>query len=189
MLLFVGFMVIGSLYTNLFMDAQLNEYSTIIDFLKTKIESESVSKTALYEFIVFNRLKLYGILWIAGFTIFAFYVDAIATSYFGFSFGLILSLSLIVDGITSYLFVVLLLVPQYIIYIPLYIYLINRNSAFSTTFIKNRKISKSNKINGQLLVEYVFVLIICCLFIFIGAFLESFVNLEVIKWYFLTKNM
>lgn len=180
---FISFIFLGSLYANLFISKNVENYGLVFDFFSNKIESNNIVKTELFEFILLNRIEVLMVLWIAGFVIFTLYINIISTSYIGFCFGLIFSSALIYNGFRSYILMFLLFIPQYIIYIPIYIYLINKNHNFSKMLYKNRKVSRSFKINGQLLLEYFLVLIISALCLFIGVFLEAYVNPDIIRWY------
>lgn len=185
---FLAFIIMGSIYTNFVIRSNVNDYDLIFNFFYNKINANEVMKTDLFEFILINRIKIFLVLWIIGFTLFSYYIDLILTAYYGFSFGLVFSTALMHNGFSSYFLVFLLLLPHYLIYVPIYIFLTRRNIQFTKSLYRNRKISKSFRINGQFMVEYFLILIICGLFLLIGIFLEAYINPELIKWYISIKN-
>lgn len=189
LIFFVIFICIGALYANLSISKHMDDYRLIFDFFGNRIQDQSIVKTDLFQYLLLSRLKILIILWIVGFILFAFYIDLSITSFFGFNVGLILSSALIYNGFSSYGLILLLFFPQGLFYVPIYIYLTTKNINFSKALYRNRKTTKSFKMNGQLLLEYFLVLAICGVFMLIGITFEAYVNPDLIKWYISTINL
>lgn len=188
LLLFIVFICIGTLYANLIVSKNMEDYRLIYNFFYNKMSSPTIIKTALFEFLLFSRFKIIIGLWIIGFILFANYIDYLICGFFGFAFGLIFSTALIYNGFKSFGLMLILICPQVIIYVPIFIYLTAKNKEFSKALYKNRKLTKSLRLNGQLLFEYFLVLIICSVFTLIGITLEAYVNPDLIKWYISIKS-
>lgn len=185
---FIGFICIGALYANLNVVKHMDDYNLIFDFFNNKMSSPTIIKTDLFEFLLISRMKVLLGLWIVGFVLFASYIDYIVSGFFGFNFGLIFSSALIYNGFNSFGLVIILLLPQGIIYAPIFVFLTSKNINYSKALYRNRKTSKSFKMNGQLLFEYFLVLVICSVFTLIGITLEAYVNPDLIKWYISIKS-
>lgn len=183
LILFITFVCVGSLYGSLSASKNMEHYSLIFDFFNNKIAEGNIIRTELFEFILFSRLKLLAAIWIVGFILYALYIDYLAVSFFGFNFGLILSATLLYKGIYGFIFVIILILPQCLIYVPVFIYLIMKNLSFSKSLYSNRKNNKLVRMNGQLLFEYFLVFIISGAFLIIGVILEAYVNIDLIHWY------
>lgn len=186
LLIFIIFICIGSIYASLNIEKRIEDYKLIFDFFNNKISNPIIIKADLFEFLLLSRFKILIALWIIGFILFAPYINLGVSGFFGFNFGLIFSSSLIYNGFKGFVLILLLLFPQGIIYVPIFIYLTSKNIDFSRGLYKNRKSIRSFKINSQLLLEYFLVLIICTVFVLIGITLEAYINPEIIKWYIST---
>ncbi len=186
LIFFILFIGIGALYANLSINKHMEDYRLIFDFFGNRIEAQTIVKTDLFQYLLFSRLKILIGLWIIGFILFAFYIDLSLTSFLGFNFGLILSSALIYNGFRGYGLIILLFFPHGLFYVPIYVYLVAKNMNFSMALYRNRKTSKSFKMNGQLLLEYFLVLAICGVFMLIGITFEAYVNPDLIKWYIST---
>lgn len=180
--IFIFCVVIGTLVSNWIVAKHIEQYEMIYNFFYGRLKDIHVVKTDLFEYLLINRFKLLILLWIVGFVLFANYIDYIITGFLGFSFGLVFSGTFILSGFRGYGLMLFLLMPHIIVYIPVYIYLIMKNSYFSSRLYMNRKAFRTNW-NGQLVLEYVLVLALCSVFATIGTFLEAYVNPEVLKWY------
>lgn len=189
LLFFIIFICIGALYANLSVSKHIEDYRLIFDFFGNRIKDQTIVKTDLFEYLLFSRFKILIGLWIVGFILFAYYINVTLTSFFGFNLGLILSSALIFNGFSGYGLILMLFFPQAIFYVPIYLYITSKNNNFSKALYRNRKTTKSFKINGQLLLEYFLVLAICGVFLLIGISFEAYVNPDLIKWYISTINL
>lgn len=182
LLFFTLFIIIGTFYANWIYSKGGDQYKIIFEFFYNRFQNQTIIKTDLLQYLVFQRLKLLIVLWLLGFVLFTPWINHIITSFFGFCFGLIFSAAVIEGGMSGYGFVFILLIPHGIIYITLYIYLIIKNSYFSKMLYKNRKTMKT-RMSSSVLLEYFLVLAICSVFLMIGIFLEAYVNTDLVKWY------
>lgn len=188
LVIFIIFVCIGSLYGSLSASKNMENYSLIFDFFNNKMIEGNIIRTDLFEFLLLSRLKLLAAIWIIGFILYALYIDCFAVGFFGFNFGLILSATLLYKGIYGFVFVIILILPQSLIYVPVVIYLIRKNLNFSKSLYGSRKNQKLVKMNGQLLFEYFLVFIISGAFMIIGVISEAYVNIDLINWYLLLNS-
>jgi stage II sporulation protein M len=183
LVVFIIFVIIGSLYANSTVKHNANNYKIVFDMFSNKISNANILRTDLFQFIVIKRLQIFLLIWIIGFTFFSVYVNSIITGYLGLCFGILFCAGLIYNSYKGYLLVLLLLFPQYIIYVPIYILLISRSTDMSRLIYSSRKITKNFKNNKKRILDYIMILIICILFVIFGSLMEVYINTNIIKWY------
>ncbi|MCT4544135.1 MAG: stage II sporulation protein M [Vallitalea sp.] len=187
-ILFIVAIVIGSIFANNLSSNKIDEYKLLSNYFITKFPNSNYLNIDLFKFILWKRVKLILGVWILGFTFFEIMINFLLVIYFGFSIGFLFSVGLITKGFKGYMMYLMLLIPQYLFYIPIIIYLIIKSTKFCTNLYHNNK-SKRFNINKQMFVEYFFVLIICIIFTIIGCIMETYINPQLVKWYISVINM
>jgi stage II sporulation protein M len=184
LILFVVGIIIGSFFANYLDTSQTNELGILNHYFLDKYSSITLNHIDLLKYILMNRLKLILYLWFFGLTFFGIPVAIISLMYFGVSFGFMLSIGTVVYGWKGILLNLSYLFPHFIIYVPLMVYLIHKSfDLCATLYYKKLAVSKSYRLNNkQLFTEYILVLILCTLFIIIGALLETFINPSIVRW-------
>lgn len=183
LIVFIICIIVGALYANYAVKYNSNNYNLIFDMFSEKISTTNFLKGELFKFILVKRVQVFFVIWIVGFTFFSVYVNNIITGYFGICFGVLGSAGLLYNSYKGYLLILLLLFPQYLIYVPIYIYLIYKSTQMSKLIYSSRKVTKNLKNNKKSLIEYGLILTLCILFIIVGSLLEVYVNSSIIKWY------
>lgn len=183
LIVFIICIIVGALYANYAVKYNPNNYNLIFDMFSEKISTTNFLKGELFKFILVKRVQVFFVIWIVGFTFFSVYVNNIITGYFGICFGVLGSAGLLYNSYKGYLLILLLLFPQYLIYVPIYIYLIYKSTQMSKLIYSSRKVTKNLKNNKKSLIEYGLILTLCILFIIVGSLLEVYVNSSIIKWY------
>lgn len=116
-------------------------------------------------------------------------INYLLVVYFGFSIGFLFSIGLMTNGFKGYLMYFVMLLPQYIFYVPVMIYLIIKSTNFCQGLYSKRSRSRGLNLNKQMLVEYFFVLVICLIFTIVGSIVETYINPQLVKWYISAINM
>ncbi len=156
----------------------------------TKFPESQYLNIELFKFIIWKRMKLILGVWLLGFTFFEVAINYLLVVYFGFSIGFFLfSIGLMTNGFKGYLMYFVMLLPQYIFYVPVMIYLIIKSTNFCQGLYSKRSRSRGLNLNKQMLVEYFFVLVICLIFTIVGSIVETYINPQLVKWYISAINM
>lgn len=187
-ILFIISIIIGSIFANELDKSRIDEYQLLSGYFITKFPNSTYLNIDLFKFIVLKRIKFILAIWVFGFTFFELIINYIVVIFFGFSFGFLFSVGLISTGFSGYLLYLVLLFPQYLIYVPIIIYLIVKSTNFSLSLYGGRLRSRT-KANRQLIIEYFLVIIICIIFISVGSVLETYVNPQLVKWYISVTNL
>ena len=90
------------------------------------------------------------------------------TIYFGFAFGVLISLLTVTYGLKSYLVLLGMMFPQFLVYIALYILIIK--------IADYQKTSGAEPILKNKAGSYQKIILIVIIAIIIGSFLESYIN-------------
>jgi stage II sporulation protein M len=188
-ILFLIAIAVGSLFANNLNGNRIEEYKLLSGYFITKFPSSDYLNIELFKFIIWKRIKLILGIWILGFTFFEIIINYIIVIYFGFSIGFIFSIGLMTNGFKGYLMYIILLLPQYIFYIPVMIYLIVKSTNFCSNLYSHRSRTRGFNINKQMFIEYFFVLIICIIFTIVGGIMETYVNPQLVKWYISAINL
>lgn len=188
-ILFIIAIVIGSIYANKLSSNKIDEYKLLSGYFITKFPTSEYLNIELFKFIVWKRIKLILGIWIFGFTFFEIIINYLLVGYFGFSIGYLFSIGLMTGGFSGYLMNLVLLLPQYLFYVPVMIYLIVKSTSFCSNLYSHRNRTRGLNINKQMIIEYFFVLVICIIFIVIGSIIETYINPQLVKWYISVINM
>jgi stage II sporulation protein M len=188
-IVFIIAIIIGSIFANRLSNNKIEEYKLLSAYFITKFPASKYLNIELFKFVLWKRIKLVFGIWIFGFTFFEIFINYLLIGYFGFSIGFLFSVGLITDGFKGYLMNLILLLPQYLFYIPVIIYLIIKSTMFCSNLYSNRNRTRGININKQMILEYFFVLVICIIFIIVGSILETYINPQLVKWYISAINM
>lgn len=188
-ILFIIAIVIGSIFANRLSINKVDEYKLLSGYFITKFPTSEYLNIELFKFIVWKRIKLILGIWIFGFTFFEIIINYLLVGYFGFSIGYLFSIGLMTGGFSGYLMHLVLLLPHYLVYVPVMIYLIVKSTTFCSNLYSHRNRTRGLNINKQMIIEYFFVLVICIIFIVIGSIMETYINPQLVKWYISVINM
>lgn len=188
-ILFLVAILVGSLFANNLNGNRVEEYKLLSGYFITKFPASNYLNIELFKFIIWKRMKLILGIWVLGFTFFEVVINYIIVIYFGFSIGFLFSIGLITNGFKGYLMYIVLLLPQYIFYIPVIIYLIVKSTNFCSNLYSHRNRMRGFNINKQMFIEYFFVLVICIIFTVVGGIIETYINPQLVKWYISAINL
>ncbi|MFP4697478.1 MAG: stage II sporulation protein M [Eubacteriales bacterium] len=184
LILFIFGVIVGSIFAN-YLDAnQRNELGILNNYFLDKYKNIQLNYIDLFKFVFLDRIKVILFLWFFGLTFFGVPVIIIAFLYFGFNFGFMLSIGTIVYGGKGVVLNLVYLLPHFLVYVPLIIYLMNKSfDICATLYYKKIATNKSYRINNkQVFSEYILVFIISLLICIIGSLLETFVNPGLVQW-------
>lgn len=178
LIVFVIGLVAGSLYANLMDNAKLKEIQNINNFFYEKYEAIKIDYIALLGTVLFSRVKMVVLIWVLGLTFLTMPVVYGITAYYGFSLGFILSISTMSFGMLGIVIGLSFLLPQYFIYTPAIVFLMNHSVGVSNKlyFVKQKGRNLDKPAKKQMLLEYVLIFFIVLFLIVLGSLLETFVN-------------
>ncbi len=188
-ILFGTFLLIGTILANRLDANRIDEYKLLSGYFINKFPDTAFLNMDLFKHIIWERFRLFLIIWVFGFTFFEVVTNTLFVMYFGFSIGYLFSVGLITNGFKGYFFNLILLLPHYLIYIPIMLYLLKKSLDFSKKVYGNKSRLRGIKIHKQMLMEYILVLILCALFVIIGCFFEAYINPQLVNWYISTINL
>ena len=182
LLLFIFGVVVGSIFVNFLSKGQLNELSILNHYFMDKYVNINLNKIDLLKYIFYKRIKTLIIIWIIGLTFLGLPTIIIIIIFLGISFGFMISIGTITYGFKGILLNLSFLFPHYVIYVPLFVFIINKIFKISSYlyFKKSQKRFYTNK--KQVFVDYTITLLVCMFIIFFGSLIETFLNPDIVKW-------
>ena len=183
-IIFVIGVIIGSLFANLLEHSQINEIGLLNSYFIEKFENIKINQIDLFKYILFKRLKMIFVIWFFGITFLGVPCVIVYLLYFGVSFGFIISISVIQFSVRGIFLSLAYLFPHVLIYVPLVIYIMNKNIDFSSKlYLKKVRNIRQHLNKKQIFIEYIIVLSLCVLIVILGGLLESFINPKFLSWF------
>ena len=167
----IGFLL-GIVVGNFLIPETGGEAGIMSAYFLDKFEYMDIEYSSLFVYILEKRMKIYMILVICGVTAFGCVLAYGYTIWLGVSTGAFMSLCILRMGIMGILVGMVSLLPQYLIYVPLYVFLIWR-------IRENQEVIGScagKREKQKLWIKYFVVMFVAALVLLAGIFLESNVN-------------
>lgn len=167
----IGFLL-GIVIGNFLIPETGGEAGIMSAYFLDKFEYMDIEYSSLFVYILEKRMKIYIILVICGVTAFGCVLAYGYTIWLGVSTGAFMSICILRMGIMGILVGLVSLLPQYLIYVPIYVFLIWRireNQEMISSCTGKREKQK-------LWMKYFAVMIVAALVLLAGIFLESNVN-------------
>lgn len=182
---FIIFMIAflcGILFANLFAKDYIGNVGILSDYFLNKYKYMEINQSELFLYVLEKRIVPFLILGTLGITSFGIILQFGVAGWFGFSAGLFLSAATMKYGFKGILLCIGSIFPQYLIYIPALMVLMYKEYGVwaelgNKTGIQNR-IKKTKK---QIYIEYLIVLILTGILIFLGVMAESYLNPAIFK--------
>ena len=141
-------------------------------YFLNKFEYMKIESASLFTFILEKRMKIYIILVIGGVTSFGCLMAYGYTTWLGVSTGAFMSICILRMGMMGILVSLVSLLPQYLIYVPIYIFLIWRIQENQQLFGN----CTGKKEKQRVWVKYFILMLVAGVVLLAGIFLESNVN-------------
>lgn len=116
----------------------------------------------LMKYILKSRVSVLVFLWLMGMTVLGSMTALLFSWWVGFSMGLILTMAVVRLGIAGILLCVISTLPQYLIYVP----------AFVFGLVRVYEAGQSRKLS----VQYGIAFLVAVVLVLLGCFLESYIN-------------
>lgn len=179
---FIIGVIVGSIFANFLKASQLKELGMINEYFFDKYVHITLNSTDLLKYILIKRIKLILFIWFFGLTFFGIPIIILSLLYFGFFIGFMISIGTIIYGINGMFLNISYLLPHFIIYVPIFIYLINKSFKLCAKLYYKKIYTRTYRFNNkQLFIEYILVLLVCLLGGTLGGLLETFINPNIVK--------
>lgn len=167
----IGFLV-GIVVGNFLLPQTGGEAGIMSAYFLNKFEYMKIESASLFTFILEKRMKIYIILVIGGVTSFGCLMAYGYTTWLGVSTGAFMSICILRMGMMGILVSLVSLLPQYLIYVPIYIFLIWRIQENQQLFGN----CTGKKEKQRVWVKYFIIMLVAGVVLLAGIFLESNVN-------------
>ncbi|MBQ2801803.1 MAG: stage II sporulation protein M [Lachnospiraceae bacterium] len=167
----IGFLV-GIVVGNFLIPQTGGEAGIMSAYFLNKFEYMKIESASLFTFILEKRMKIYIILVIGGVTSFGCLMAYGYTTWLGVSTGAFMSICILRMGMMGILVSLVSLLPQYLIYVPIYIFLIWRIQENQQLFGN----CTGKKEKQRVWVKYFIIMLVAGVVLLAGIFLESNVN-------------
>lgn len=178
---FAGFFCIGFLMGimigNFLIPQAGTEAGIMSAYFLDKFEYMELEWMSLFTYILEKRMKIYVILVIGGTTALGCLLAYGYTTWLGISMGAFMSICILRMGLVGILVGVMTFIPQYLIYIPVYVLLIWRIRENQELF--DNCAGKREK--QRVWIKYFIIMFAAGAFLLAGIFLESIVNPFLVK--------
>ena len=121
----IGFLI-GIMIGNFLFPQVGGEAGIMSDYFLDKFEYMEIEWVSLFAYILEKRMKIYLILVISGVTVCGCLIAYGYTTWLGVSTGVFMSVCILRMGVIGILVGVLSILPQYLIYVPIYVFLVWR---------------------------------------------------------------
>lgn len=167
----IGFLM-GIVVGNFLIPDAGGEAGVMSAYFLNKFEYMEIEYNSLFAYIFEKRMKIYITLTVCGVTVFGCLLAYGYTTWLGVGTGAFLSICILRMGMMGILVGVLSLLPQYLIYVPVYIFLIWRIR--ETQELLGNCIGKGER--QRIYIKYFLMMTVAGLILLAGIFLESNVN-------------
>lgn len=167
----IGFLV-GIIIGNFLIPQAGGEAGIMSAYFLDKFEYMEIEYSSLFMYILNQRMKIYITLVIFGVTAFGCVLAYGYTTWLGISTGAFMSICILRMGILGILVGVVSLLPQYLIYVPVYVFVLWR-------IRENGQIlsfSMAKKERQRMWIKYFIMMFAAGVILVLGIFLESNVN-------------
>jgi len=164
--LMLGFFI-GIIVMNLGKEVLLQEGNILGRTELEYFKSVSLNRGNLFLYVLWGRLRQVLVLTFLAFTFFRIMALYGFVGFMGFAFGMVSSAAAIQYGLKGTALILAAGMPHMLLYVPVYIWLLD--------WCYNLNISKGEAAKN--IVKYIFFILVTI----IGAFLESYVNPEILK--------
>lgn len=167
----IGFLM-GIIIGNFLIPETGGEAGIMSAYFLDKFEYMDIEYSSLFVYILEKRMQIYIILVVCGVTAFGCVLAYGYTMWLGVSTGAFMSICILRMGIMGIFVGLVSLLPQYLIYIPIYVFLIWRIRE-NQELIGN---CTGKREKQKLWIKYFLVMFVAALVLLAGIFLESNVN-------------
>lgn len=171
---FIG-IVFGAVVSNLFRDFYINNFFLFDDSYLQTLKTGELNHFVIFQMALITHLKEFTLLCILTTTMFGVPVFMGHSVYKGFCAGFLVATATMRYGIEGILFFLSYLFPQYIILIPLYIFVYLKGYELNYRLYSR---SEGSRVKFSNYLPYFIILLAL---IGIASFLEGFINTSILK--------
>lgn len=178
LLLLLG-VLLGTIFANLFKDIYLSDITLTNSMNISKINTLQINYGSLLKFVLENNYKKYFLLWILSATVIGIPFMVLFIVYHGFCTGFIISISTMQYGLKGILLFLAYIFPQYLIYIPIYIFALWKGYDMCINMYYNTKTNMKSKM-GVVIERLPFILVLAVMLL-LGSIVETYFNTFILQ--------
>lgn len=167
----IGFLI-GIIIGNFLIPQAGGEAGIMSAYFLDKFEYMEIEYSSLFMYILNERMKIYITLVIFGVTVFGCVLAYGYTAWLGISTGAFMSICILRMGIIGIVVGLVSLLPQYLIYVPVYVFLLWRIRENGQML----NFSMTKKEKQRMWIKYFIMMFVAGVILVLGIFLESNVN-------------
>lgn len=174
--------LLGIIFANWVGKSYIQNVGILSDYFLNRYKYTEINGSTLFLYVLEKRMA--GILLIGtlGITFWGIVILFGGVIWFGFSSGLFLSAATMKYGFKGIFISLGCIFPQYLIYIPLCIFLLSMVYSIWVELYYGPKVSnRSKKTRRQLYGEYILLFLLICIVMLVGIMLETYVNPSILK--------
>ncbi len=183
--------ITGCITGNLLKENLYSPLITIYNETINNIPGLDIDKSDIFLLAIKRNVKLFILLYLFSLTNLWTYYYCAFSLYTGFTNGLLLAFNIILHGINGTIRFLCYLLPQALLFIPVYLMIIAHCDNFHNIFISctsstpydNTYNYSTKQKKGKLAIQQFPFIILCLVFITAGSFIEANLNLPLVIWY------
>ena len=177
--LLLGAFVVGIFAANLMGQESISNAGILNDYFIGKFQYSQINGENLFFYIIGERIPMLILLLLLVFSSLGVICGVLVLGWQGFSIGFMLSTGIAKYGIKGMLLVLGGLFPQYLIYLPVYIFY-----CYLAIFLRQRLYGEGKMVSSDQKYVYsagLLAMIVLLLIYITGIFLESYINPIILK--------
>ena len=186
LLSFVGGLFFGIVYANFFAGNYFEEVGFISDYFLIQYLQEDVDKNQLFPYLLKGRGLSFFLIWIMGSSFLGSILIYLVLVWIGFSIGIYVVAAIAKYGLGGIGFCMAAVFPQALFYIPAFGLVLLQAYAIRVKSNRNENSLRSHSFElkssrKEIMVPYVFVLLLGLVLLFLGILTESYMNPQIVK--------
>ena len=178
-LMIIGFLV-GILLPNIIWKLEWRQKTLASAYLLAAFEGKNLAEFDYFQYVLRMRGSMFLIMALCGISVFGVPLSVLAALFQGAGIGLILTISILQFGLAGGAMGAGLLLPQYLLYVPAFGYLL------SAIYQQSLDIWRNKELFPQRIYRYLFEVFLAGIVYMTGIFLEAYCNPWVFEMF--TKN-
>lgn len=180
--IFMAGFLIGIIYANMIGKKYMDSSGILSDYFLSRYKYFDIVNNNLFWYLLKQRIFPSVVLWITGITIMGIPAVWVYLTWYGFSGGMLISMAVMKFGFKGLILCLGGIMPQYVIYIPIMIILLQKVYQMSLS-LYGGKFSQGNggKTKKQIFLNYLWNYFIIFVILLIGVILESYINPYILK--------
>lgn len=174
--------LLGIIFANWTGKNYIQNIGILSDYFINRYKHTEINGASLFLYVLEKRMAGIVLIGTLGITFWGIIILLGGVLWFGFSSGMFLSAATMKYGFKGIFISLGCILPQYLIYVPAFIFLVSIvYSIWMELYFPSKVIKRSKKTKTQLYGEYILLFFIVSIIMLIGIMLETYVNPVLLK--------